>query len=107
MCRVNRKHTHVHRISTIELLHRTGLSFIDTYITRRQLRWAGHVARMDFCRLPRKMMSSWFRKKRPHGAPQYGRGLMKAMKKANIDSDTWERLASNREDWRSAIMSFR
>ena len=107
MCRVTRKHTRVHRISTVELLYRTGLSPIDTYITRRQLRWAGHVARMDFSRLPRKMISCWVRNKRPCGAPQYtyGRGLVKAMKKANVDPDSWWRLASNREDWRRMIKS--
>ena len=31
-----------------------GLKSIDTYVTQRQLRWAGHVARMSYDRLPRK-----------------------------------------------------
>ena len=107
MCRVTRKHTRAHRISTIELLRRTGLLSIDIYITRRQLRWAGHVARMDFARLPRKMMSSWVRSKRPRGAPQYtyGRGLTKALKKAGVDSDLWGMLATDRDGWRNTINS--
>ena len=37
---------------------------IDFYVARRQLGWAGHVRRMDFDRLPRRMLSSWV----PHEA---------------------------------------
>ena len=107
MCRVTRKHTRAHQISTIELLRRTKLLPIDTYITRRQLRWAGHIARMDFSRLPRKMISSWVHSKRPRGAPQYtyGRGLMKALKKAGVDSGVWWMLAGDRNGWRNIINS--
>ena len=51
MCRVTCDHTHAHRISTAQLLDRLGLPSIDTFITKRQLRWAGHVSRMDYDRL--------------------------------------------------------
>ena len=107
MCRVTRKHTRIHRISTRELLRRTGLSAIDVYVTRKQLRWAGHVARMDFSRLPRKMISSWVRNKRPRGAPQYtyGRALMKAMLKAGVDARSWWLQAGDRFRWRDTINS--
>ena len=78
MCRVNLLHVRKHRISTESLLERLDLKSIDCYITRRQLAcWAGHVARMSFDRLPRKMLSYWVASKRPKGAPKftYGRGL--------------------------------
>ena len=105
MCRVTRRHTHEHHISTAELLRRLGLASIDSYVTKRQLRWAGHVARMDNSRLPRKLLSSWVRHKRPRGAPQftYGRGLLKAMKKARVDSGEWWLLAADRVKWRKII----
>ena len=105
MCRVTRKHTREHRISTFALLKRIGLRTADAYVTRRQLRWAGHVARMDFSRLPRKLLSSWVRAKRPHGSPQftYGRGLRKALRKAQIDMDAWAGLAQDRSSWRDKI----
>ena len=107
MCRVTRKHTRIHRISTRELLRRTGLSAIDVYVTRKQLRWAGHVSRMDFSRLPRKMISSWVRNKRPRGAPQYTywRGLMKSMLKAGVDARSWWLQAGDRFRWRDTINS--
>ena len=105
MCRVNRLHTRTHRITTQSLLDRLKLSSIDDYITTRQLRWAGHVARMPFNRLPRKMLSCWVRHKRPKGAPcfTYGRSLKKALKKANIQLDNWHEAAANRAEWRKSI----
>ena len=57
MCRVTRLHTRVHNIRTEDLLQRIGLVSIGIYVTRRQLRWLGHVARMDQARLQRKMGS--------------------------------------------------
>ena len=105
MCRVTRKHTRAHNISTIELLRRTGLEPIDIVVTRRQLRWAGHVSRMDYNRLPRRMLTSWVQHKRPRGAPQftYGRGLVKALRLAGIDTVAWWNIAQDRNVWRDTI----
>lgn len=107
MCRVNRWHVRKHRITTAELLNRVGLLPIDVYVTRRQLRWAGHVARMSFERLPRKMLSAWVPEKRPVGAPEftYGRGLVKSLKKASIDKNSWHTLAQDRVLWGEAVAS--
>ena len=58
MCRVSRKHTWEHHLSTAELEQRLRLDSIDTYLARRQLRWLGHVSRMDYAqRLPRRLLS--------------------------------------------------
>ena len=65
MCRINRWHVGKHGIRTTDILQRLGLKTIDAYITKRQLQWAGHVSRMPFERLPRKMLSSWTVSKRP------------------------------------------
>ena len=105
MCRITRRHTRTHRISTEDLLNRLNLDSIDTYINRRQLRWAGHVARMPSHRLPRKMLSSWVRSKRPRGAPRftYGRTLKKALKKANVDATNWYESAADKKGWREIL----
>jgi len=58
MCRVSLLHTRIHRISTPDLLERTGVLAIDTYITRRQLRWLDHTDRMGPERVSRKMLTS-------------------------------------------------
>ena len=76
MCRVTRKHAWAHHITTEELERRLGVDPIETYLHRRQLRWLGHVRRMDYTqRLPRQMLSSWVAHPRPRGAPPmtYGR----------------------------------
>ena len=84
-------------------MKRVNLNSIDAYITRRQLRWLGHVARMDQVRMPRKLLTSWVRHKRPRGAPEftYGRGVTKALKKVDVGKDQWYSLAQDRSVWRS------
>ena len=57
MSRVTRRHTWEHRISSMQLMQELGLDAIDFYVARRQLRWLGHVSRMDWERLPRRMLS--------------------------------------------------
>ena len=107
MCRVNRLHTRRFKIRSIDLLKRVGLSTIDSYVTRRQLRWVGHVARMSEERLPRKMLSCWVKEKRPRGAPEftYGRGVYKALKKVGLDKNDWYRTAMDRAKWRAIVNS--
>ena len=72
---------------------------------RRQLRLAGHIARMDFDRLPRKMHSSWVTEKRPIGAPEftYGRGWSKALQKADTEKNNWYAKAQDRNVWRDTM----
>ena len=107
MCRVNRTNTYTYRISNEQLRERIGVASIDAYVTRRQLRWAGHVSRMSWERLPRKMLSSWVRNKRPVGAPQYtyGRGLYKGLKRISRATYNWFKSAADRELWRKEVNS--
>ena len=105
MSRVTRKHTWAHHISTQTLSQELELDSIDFYVTRRQLRWAGHVARMDFDRLPRRMLSCWAPSRRPTGAPKmtYGRTLRKGLKKFDIELDSWTQLAADRALWSKTL----
>ena len=109
MCRVNRWHVRKHHIQTSELLTRLGLLTIDAYTTRRQLQWAGHVIRMPFRRLPRKMMTSWVSSKRPIGCPSftYGRGLYKSLRKADLERDSWFLVARERTKWTEIVSSLK
>ena len=77
MSRVTRKHTWEHRISSMQLMQEMGLDAIDFYVARRQLRWLGHVSRMGWERLPRRMLSAWVPHAWPQGAPRltYGRSM--------------------------------
>ena len=62
---------------------------------------------MDEERLPRKMLTSWVKEKRPRGAPEftYGRGVYKAMKKVNLERNNWYQTAMDRDKWRTVISS--
>jgi len=101
MCGVSMADVFENRISNANLLNRLDIKCVDTYIVKRQLRWAGHVVRMGMDRLPRKMISSWVNEKRPRGSPEmtYGRSLFKALKKANVEKDDWFVLANDRDEW--------
>ena len=70
MCRATLTQCSNFRISNEELLRRLNLRTVDDYY-KRQLRCGGQLPRMDFDRLPRKMLSSWAYTKRPVGAPEY------------------------------------
>ena len=108
MHRVNRRHVYLHRISSNELLENLNILSIDVYITRRQLSWFGHVSRMSFDRIPRKLLSSWVKSRRPKGAPEFtfSRGMYKALRRANICKDDWFVLAKDQFDWCKMINSF-
>ena len=82
-----------------------GLESIDVYIARRQLRWLGHVRRMPFERLPRRMLSSWVPEPRPRGAPKmtYGRTIYKALDMFSIAHEAWPLLAADRAAWRTTL----
>ena len=105
MCRVNLSHTFKHRIATESLRKRLDLQSIDSYIVKRHLSWAGHVSRMDFNRIPRKMLSSWVNHKRNVGCPEftYGRGLYKMLKMSGLCKNSWFEIAKDRLEWSHLI----
>ncbi len=103
MCRLSSRYCRFNHISARYVHRKLGLLDIDTYITQRHLRWAGHVARMPEDRYPRRFLSCWVRNKRPIGAPHftYARGLHKSLRKFGIPRATWYQLAQDRDLWRS------
>ena len=105
MSRTNLHHTWIHRISTKNLEKELGLDSMNNYIARRQLRWLGHVSRMPFDRLPRRMLSSWFPAPRCRGATKmtYGRTMKKAMATFDINPQNWYELAADRVKWHAMI----
>ena len=88
-------------------MEQLGIDAIDFYVAQRQLGWAGHVRRMGFERLPRRMLSSWVPHKRPLGAPRmtYGRSLRKALDVFGLDHSKWHELAADRCAWRAMLAS--
>jgi len=79
-----------------------------SFYTESVISWLGHVARMPFVRVPRKLLSLWVKYRRPKGAPEftYGRGIYKALRRASISKDDWFVLAQDRCEWRRKMNSF-
>ena len=98
MCHVTRLRTWQEGITTLSLAQEMGMEPMDTYVNRRQARWLGHVARMPFDRLPRKMLSSWVAAPRIAGGQlmTYGRSVRVALDSFGIDRATWHTLAQDR-----------
>jgi hypothetical protein len=107
MCNVTRTQAWEERISTQALGQRLGIQSVDMYVARRQARWLGHVSRMPFERLPRRMLSAWVPHRRPAGAPSmtYGRSVFKALDKFGLDVARWPELAADRSVWRAMLQT--
>ena len=112
MCRVTMWHVRHQRISTADLEERLGVQPLDVYLFRRQLAWAGHVARMDWkVRMPRKLLSAWCKHdawgggRRPACGQMmsYWSTLKKALRRADVGVADWYELAQDRAKWRAMI----
>ena len=107
MCRINRMQTRLFQINTSELLHRLSLISLTDWclLFSTKLHWVGHVMRMPWDYLPRKVISSWIRSKRPKGYPNltYGWSQKKSLEKADINSENWHVLFLDHDGWRDVI----
>ena len=102
MCRVTLWHMKEFHVSQAELESRLDLKPLGACLAQRRLRWAGHVYRMDFESLPRKLLTSWVDHPRPRGRPQFhfGHGLARDLTNAGVDIATWHQAAANRTAWK-------
>jgi hypothetical protein len=52
-------HVQHYRITAQDLEHHLGIRSFETHLVRWRLRWLGHVRRMPWDRLPRKLLTAW------------------------------------------------
>ena len=96
MMGVSRRKQQKTHITNEELNERCKLESMDFYLRAKALRWAGHVVRMPYDRLPRKLFFGWVEHPRARGARlTYGRRIEQLVKDA---------LALAEPDVRRAIM---
>ena len=71
---------------------------IVTFIKKRRLQWAGHVARMDEEAYPKRALTHQERGKRPHGRPRnrWGDDVQRDLHQRQ----PWVQLAQDRLEWR-------
>ena len=89
------------RVRNSTILKRCNIAGIETLQAKIQLRWAGHVVRMNENRLPKKILYGQLpNAKRSIGRPllRYKDKLKDNLKRLDIDLSAWEDLASDRKE---------
>ena len=106
-----RKILHVHwqdKIPNTEILERSNCVSIQAMLMRQQLRWTGHICRMEDNRLPKLMLygelTTGYRS-RGGQRKRFKDQLKKSLVHCHLDVDTWETLALDRSSWRSSTKS--
>ena len=87
-----------------EVLVRANIESIESMLMLKQLRWAGHVSRMDASRLPKVIFCGELKQgKRDRGAPKkrFKDQLKRQLSLVRIDHSEWEQLAADRALWRA------
>ena len=94
------------RISNSEVLRRARSLGVEALIIKAQLRWVGHVVRMDDSRLPKKVFFSELSQgSRNQGGPakRFKDSLKASLRNCGIPILGWEALAADRDAWRLAV----
>ena len=82
------------------------LTGIEAMLNLAQLRWSGHVSRMDDSRLPKQLFHAELSTGKRHKGgqrKQYKDVLKSTLKAYNIPVDEWQALAQDWPAWRAAI----
>ena len=91
-----------------ELRQETKQERIIDVVKRNKLRWAGHVARMEENRIPRKVMNACVEGRRPRGRPRmrWIDGVKEEVRKRNSDDpENWMEIAQDRRRWRDLMLA--
>ena len=88
-----------------EILRSAELTGIEAMLNQAQLRWSGHVTRMDDSRLPKQLFHAELSTGKRHKGGQrkrYKDVLKSTLNACNIPVDEWQALAQDRPAWRAA-----
>nr|VZI50548.1 unnamed protein product [Spirometra erinaceieuropaei] len=94
------------RIPDTEVLERTGILSIYCMPRQMQLRWSGHLVRMDDERLPKRLFyGDVATGSRRQGGQirRYKDTLKSSLKRLQIKPTNWEELARDRPTWRRTV----
>nr|VZI25741.1 unnamed protein product [Spirometra erinaceieuropaei] len=94
------------RIPDTDVLERTGILSIFAILRQMQLRWSGHLVRMDDERLPKRLfygdVATGSRRQGGH-IRRYKDTLKSSLKCLQINPTNWEELALDRPTWRRTV----
>ena len=91
------------KVPNTTILERCNETSIEEKLIRSQLRWCGHVSRMDNYRIPKQMLYGQLSGGlRTQGGQRkrYKDCLKSNLKACHMDHEHWEALAQDRDRWR-------
>lgn len=94
------------QIPNQEVLRRAETTGIEAMLNQSQLRWSGHVTRMDDSRLPKQLFHAELSTGKRHTGGQrkrYKDVLKSTLKAYGIPVDQWQTLSQDRPAWRASI----
>ena len=94
------------KVPDTEVLKQADIPSAITIMRKAQLRWAGHVSRMPDNRIPKQLLyGELCCGKRTAGGQRkrFKDSLKVSLKDFNINTESWESLASDRPSWRHLI----
>ena len=95
-------------ITNIKVLKQAGVTSTQAMLLKSQLRWAGHVSRMEDHCLPKiTLYGEHSTGHHNRGAPKkcYKDCLKKSLNACHIDHHQWSTLAADHKTWRHTITS--
>ena len=90
-------------VSNLEVLHRYDTPSVESHIIKAQLRWVGHLGRMEDYRIPKAFLFGQLEEgKRSVGRPKlrYKDTVKYNLKECGICPDAWEKITQERTTWR-------
>nr|VZI25725.1 unnamed protein product [Spirometra erinaceieuropaei] len=94
------------QIPDTEVLERTGILSIYAILRQMQLRWSGHLVRMDDERLPKRLFYgdvATGSRRQGGRIRRYKDTLKSSLKCLQINPTNWEELARDRPTWRRTV----
>lgn len=96
------------KISNVEVLKRANMPSVEAMIISAQLRWSGHVVRMNERRLPKQLLYGELTEgERNIGGQKlrYKDTIKRHLKRIDADVNTWETKARDRKQWRKIVLT--
>ena len=90
------------------MLSRCNISGIESFVMKCQFRWVGHMSRMPNDRIPKQLLFGQLEQGHRHqGCPKlrYKDSIKANKKSCGIDFLHFEKLSSDRTNWRSLCRS--
>ena len=93
------------RVTNQEVPRRSNMPGVEILVMKAQLRWTGHVMRMEDSRLPKQIFCSELAgssRRQGRQTKRYKVSLKNSLRACDIPVKSWEHLAADRSAWRLA-----